>query len=61
MMTGPDSKLLTRTEVAMALRVHPRTLARWEEKGIIKPLKFSARSIRYRQEDVERLIEELAK
>jgi DNA-binding transcriptional MerR regulator len=44
----------------MALRVHPRTLARWEEKGIIKPLKFSARSIRYRQEDVERLIEELA-
>ncbi len=60
MKTDPDSKLLTRTEVATALRVHPRTLARWEEKGLIKPLKFSARSIRYRWEDVERLIEELA-
>jgi excisionase family DNA binding protein len=59
-MTVPDSKLLTRQEVATALRVHTRTLARWEEKGLIKPLKFSARSIRYRQEDVDRLIEELA-
>lgn len=61
MMTDPDAKLLTRKEVATALRVHTRTLARWEEKGLIKPLKFSARSIRYRWEDVERLIAELAR
>ncbi len=59
-MTVPDSKLLTRQEVANALRIHTRTLARWEEKGLLKPLKFSARAIRYRKEDVERLISELA-
>lgn len=59
-MTVPDSTLLTRQQVAEALQVNPRTIARWEEKGLLKPLKFSARSIRYRWEDVERLIEELA-
>jgi len=60
MRTNPDSILLTRDEVAKTLRVHPRTVTRWEEKGLLKPLKFSARAIRYRREDVEHLIAELA-
>lgn len=59
-MTVPDSTLLTRQQVAEALQVNPRTIARWEEKGLLKPLKFSARSIRYRKEDVERWIAEKA-
>ena len=60
MKSDQDKKLLTRSQVAEALQVHPRTIARWEEKGLLKPLKFSARCVRYRLQDVEQLVEELA-
>lgn len=59
-MTNPDSKLLTRSDVAKTLKVNERTIARWEAKGLLNPLRFSARCIRYRMEDVQRLIEQMA-
>jgi len=60
MKSDQDNKLLTRRQVAEALQVHPRTIARWEEQELIKPVKLSARCIRYRSKDIERLVDELA-
>ena len=50
-----QSILLTRKEVAEKLKVSSPTLKRWRDTGILKGIKIGG-SIRYYQEDVEKLL-----
>lgn len=47
--------LLTRAEVAERLQVTVRTLERWEDDGVLTPIRLG-RNVRYRPEDVEAFI-----
>jgi excisionase family DNA binding protein len=50
-------ELLTLKQTCEILQVHPNTLRQWDEKGILKAVRFGARKDRkYRKEDIERLI-----
>lgn len=51
-----SSRLLTRKEVADALRVHPDTVRRYEQAGKLAGVHLNARNVRYRQIDVDALI-----
>lgn len=51
------SELLTLKDVSRILKVHPNTLRQWDEKGILKAVRFGQRrDRRYRKEDIEKLI-----
>ena len=50
--------LLSRRELAQRLHVCTHTIQRWERRGLIKSIRFNARVVRYRVEDVEKLIRE---
>lgn len=40
------------------LNVHPNTLRQWDEKGILKAIRFGRRQDRrYRRKDIEKLME----
>ena len=50
-------ELLTLKQTCELLQVHPNTLRQWDEKGILKAVRFGARKDRrYRKEDIEKLI-----
>lgn len=50
-------ELLTLKETYETLKVHPNTLRQWDEKGILKAVRFGERKDRrYRKRDVVRLI-----
>ena len=50
-------ELLTLKQACEILQVHPNTLRQWDEKGILKAIRFGARKDRkYRKEDIEKLI-----
>ncbi len=50
-------ELLTLKETCELLKVHPNTLRQWDEKGILKAVRFGQRKDRrYRKEDIEKLI-----
>lgn len=50
-------ELLTLKEACGILKVHPNTLRQWDEKGILKAVRFGNRGDRrYRKEDIENLI-----
>ncbi len=50
-------ELLTLKEACELLKVHPNTLRQWDEKGILKAVRFGARKDRkYRKLDIEKLI-----
>jgi len=52
-------QLLTINEASSLLKVHPATLRRWDEKGVLKAVKISKRGDRrYRLEDIQRFIYE---
>jgi predicted site-specific integrase-resolvase len=53
----PD--LLTKAETAKLLSVGLKTLERWEKQGILVPVRIS-RSVRYRRDDIESLIQKQA-
>jgi len=53
----PD--LLTKTDTAKLLHVSIKTLERWEKDGLLHPIRIS-RSVRYRRDDIEALIERQA-
>lgn len=36
--------------------VHPGSVARWERQGLLTAVKINARVIRYRENDVSRLV-----
>jgi len=47
--------LYTIQEVSTLLGVSPKTLRRWEEAGLIKPIRTAGNQRRYRVEDIKRL------
>lgn len=57
MKTKSLPELLTLSEAARVLKVHPNTLRKWDSKGILKAVRFGQRGDRrYKKEDIERLI-----
>lgn len=57
--TTPDP-LLTRKDLRTLFRVDTSTLRRWEQWGLLKPLRLGHRTIRYLRSDVERAIQQSA-
>ena len=53
-------ELMTRNEVATLLRVHWRTVRRWEHAGRLPAIRIGAMSVRYRKSDVMALLEKCA-
>ena len=49
-------KLPSRQQVADDFGVCVHTIARWEKQGLLKAVRINARVIRYRREDVLRLL-----
>jgi DNA-binding transcriptional MerR regulator len=50
-------RLLTRREVAELFGVAPITVRRWEEKGILTPIRVNERIVRYHPDEVTKLME----
>ncbi|MFC1871030.1 helix-turn-helix domain-containing protein [Chloroflexota bacterium] len=51
---------MTVREVALLLHVHPNTLRRWSESGIIKAYRISSRGARrFTKEDILKFLSEL--
>ena len=49
--------MLTTTEVSRMLHVHPNTLRRWSDRGIIKTFRIGTRADRrFRQDDIARFL-----
>ena len=54
---GPPKELLTSGEAAALLRVHPNTVRRWVERGILKAYRVGPRrDRRFLRDDVLRLL-----
>jgi excisionase family DNA binding protein len=52
--------MLTVREVARLLHMHPNTLRRWSDKGIIRTYRITLRGDRrFRHEDIARFLTEL--
>lgn len=49
-------ELLTKAETARALRISLKTMNRWADAGILRPIKFG-RTVRYRAEDIRLLVD----
>jgi len=50
-------EILTMKQVSDLLNVHPNTLRNWDNKGILKAIRFgSRRDRRYKKEDILKLI-----
>ena len=51
-------ELLTLKEACEILKVHPNTLRQWDEKGVLRAVRFGPRrDRRYRKTDIIRLLE----
>ncbi len=48
---------LTRKETAKIFGVHPGSLKRWEKSGKLRPIKLTARTLRYDKREVLQLLE----
>ena len=56
-----EPQVLTRQETADILRVSLRTLDRWRDAGVLVPIELGdARTVRYRRDDVDRLVRRAA-
>ena len=55
---APVDRLLSRKDLQEIFGVDVSTLRRWEDWGVLRPLKLGHRTIRYRLCDVERAIRE---
>ena len=52
--------MLTTTEVSRLLHVHPNTLRRWSDRGIIRTCRIGPRADRrFRQDDIARFLAQL--
>jgi hypothetical protein len=45
-------KMLTRKQVAERLEVHSETVKRYGKKGLLHPVRFTARAVRYLESEV---------
>ena len=53
-----NSRMLTTTEVAHLLHVHPNTVRQWGNRGLLRAYRLGTRGDRrFKQEDLERFIE----
>ncbi len=60
LMEREIGNLLTIREVAQLLHVHPNTLRRWSDTGIIRAYRITQRGDRrFTRQDVERYLSEL--
>jgi len=51
-------ELLTLTEAAKILKVHPNTLRLWDNKGVLKAVRIGIKKVRrYKKGDIERFID----
>ena len=57
----PLAELVSRKCAAEKIGVSTETLKRWERRGLLHPIVFNARLIRYRRADIDRLVEQAAK
>jgi excisionase family DNA binding protein len=53
-------KIMTREEVAQHLQVSTRTIHRWEQQGMLPCIVFSGTLVRYKEKDVEKLVEDFS-
>ena len=50
-------ELLTLSEAAQILKVHPNTLRLWDKKGVLKAIRIGVKRVRrYKKEDIEKFI-----
>ncbi len=55
-------ELLTLTETAEILKVHPNTLRAWDKKGILSAIRIGERKVRrYKKEDIIQFINRKSK
>lgn len=52
------SELLTKNDIAEMLKVTTRTISRYVSSGILTPIRISEKVVRFRSEEVDRLIAE---
>jgi len=50
--TSQALKMLTRKQVASMLGVHIETIKRYGRKGLLHPVKFTARAVRYPEAEI---------
>ncbi|MEE9248528.1 MAG: helix-turn-helix domain-containing protein [Dehalococcoidia bacterium] len=56
--TGRGEQMLTVNEVARLLRVHPNSVRRWANQGLIRAYRIGVRGDRrFRPDDVDRFLE----
>jgi excisionase family DNA binding protein len=60
-MTTHETRYLTVAEAAERLRVSRPTVWRWIDSGKLPAFRVGARSIRIREEDIDRVVEPLAR
>ncbi|MCB9801098.1 MAG: helix-turn-helix domain-containing protein [Pseudomonadales bacterium] len=59
MVSKPMEELLTLSEAAQILKVHPNTLRLWDKKGVLKAVRIGVKKVRrYKKEDIEKFIKE---
>jgi predicted DNA-binding transcriptional regulator AlpA len=49
---GPETRLLSRRQVAVKEGVSVETIKRREKQGLLNPIRFNSRLVRYRLSDV---------
>ncbi|MEI7880319.1 MAG: helix-turn-helix domain-containing protein [bacterium] len=52
---APIDKLILTREAAAILECHPKTVFRYRRRGLLNPVRRSARCIRWRESEVRRL------
>lgn len=57
MVSNPMEELLTLSEAAKVLKVHPNTLRLWDKKGVLTAVRIGVKKVRrYKREDIEKFI-----
>jgi predicted site-specific integrase-resolvase len=55
-MVKTNDKWLKRAEVAALARVSTHTIRAYEIRGVLRPVRINARTIRYKAADVQKLL-----